>query len=207
MKKIIAVTLGLALVTGSFYSCKKGDNDPFLSLRTRKARVVGSWTVSKEEINETNINGTTTETIQSIYDGTRRITTTTTKIGTITTTVVDTMGFKTTFKLLKDGTYNMTFVDDNHLDVVTSIGTWLFLGKSKLDKLKKKEAILLTTTQSIISNGSVTNTVNYTDLNGLTIVIDELKNKEMITIVQEDSENSTGLVSNKKTTKTTYIQN
>lgn len=31
-------------------SCKKGENDPFFSLRTRKARLEGEWTVDKAEL-------------------------------------------------------------------------------------------------------------------------------------------------------------
>ncbi len=204
MKKVITLALGIFLLASCFLSCKKGDNDPFLSLMSRKARLVGSWHVSKREIIATNINGTTTIKIQSIYDGTQNITTTTTIVGTVTTSVVDTMKYSESLDINKDGTYKLMNMNANQLDVDIAIGRWMFIGKSKLDNLKKKEAILMTLTQSIISNGSSTNTVNYTDLNGSTVVIDELKNKGFVTIVQEDSENSTGLVSSKKTTKTTY---
>ncbi len=207
MKKIITFTLGLVLISGSFSSCKKGDNDPFLSLRSRKARLEGSWKVTKEEVTETNTDGTTTVQIQSIFDGSKKITTTTTKIGAITSVDIDTVKYVVTLVIDKKGNYNMTNVNDNHLDVYTEKGTWIFLGKSNLDKLKNKEAILLTTTQTIISDGNETNTVDYTNLSGKTIVLDALKNKEMITIVEENSANSTGLDSSKKLTKTTYTQN
>lgn len=49
MKKFLSVVLLISVVIGSltFESCKKGPNDPFISLRSRKARMVGEWTVAK----------------------------------------------------------------------------------------------------------------------------------------------------------------
>jgi hypothetical protein len=49
MKKYLSIVLLIGVVLGSltFESCKKGPNDPFLSLRSRKARMVGDWIISK----------------------------------------------------------------------------------------------------------------------------------------------------------------
>ena len=67
MKKVVLMlTLGgLMLATPS---CKKGENDPFLSLSSRKARVAGAWDVTGWEstLVQTQAdgdNGTTTETM------------------------------------------------------------------------------------------------------------------------------------------------
>lgn len=41
----------LVIVCSSVLSCKKGDNDPLFSLKTRKARISNEWKVSFSEIN------------------------------------------------------------------------------------------------------------------------------------------------------------
>jgi len=204
MKNTVVLLLSALVIAGSFSGCKKGENDPLLSLRSRKSRLEGNWVIVKEEVSETNINGSTTEAIQSVYDGEMKVTTTTTTVGTIATTVIDTVKYTFNFDIKKDGNYKITAANENKIDIVTTEGTWLFLGKSKLNDLKNKEAILLTTSKQVVSSNPVANSVNYENLNGLTIVIDELKNKEMMTIVEENSSNEDGLTSSKKLTKTTY---
>ena len=204
MKNTVVLLLSALVIAGSFSGCKKGENDPFLSLRSRKSRLEGNWVIVKEEVSETNINGSTTEIMQSVYDGKMKITTTTTTVGTISTTVIDTVKYTFNFDIKKDGNYKITAANENKIDIVTTEGTWLFLGKSKLNDLKNKEAILLTTTKQVVSSNPVANSVNYENLNGLTIVIDALKNKEMMTIVEENSSNEDGLTSSKKLAKTTY---
>lgn len=47
---IFAVAIIAALAMPTLNSCKKGEEDPFLSLKTRKARVAGEWTLSTYEI-------------------------------------------------------------------------------------------------------------------------------------------------------------
>lgn len=204
MKNTVVLLLSALVIAGSFSGCKKGENDPFLSLRSRKSRLEGNWVIVKEEVSETNINGSTTEIMQSVYDGKMKITTTTTTVGALSTTVIDTVKFTVNFDIKKDGNYKITAANENKIDIVTTEGTWLFLGKSKLNDLKNKEAILLTTTKQVVSSNPVANSVNYENLNGLTIVIDALKNKEMMTIVEENSSNEDGLTSSKKLAKTTY---
>ena len=204
MKNTVILLLSALVIAGSFSGCKKGENDPFLSLRSRKSRLEGNWVIVKEEVSETNINGSTTEIMQSVYDGEMKVTTTTTTVGTISTTVIDTVKYTFNFDIKKDGNYKITAANENKIDIVTTEGTWLFLGKSKLNDLKNKEAILLTTTKQVVSSNPVANSVNYENLNGLTIVIDALKNKEMMTIVEENSSNEDGLTSSKKLAKTTY---
>lgn len=213
MKKIIGFTLGGLIITSSFLSCKKGEHDSFLSLRSRKARLEGNWSVVNQEISQTNIDGSSTEKIDSRYDGAINITTTTVTDAGTTVTGSDTSKYTTNLVIKKDGNYTLTIVNDNKLDITTTEGTWVFLGKSKINKLKNKEAIVLTVTKTIVSDGNVTNSIDYTGLNGAdsntkstVLLLDELKNKEMITIVEENSSNGTGLASTKKLTKTTYTQ-
>ena len=53
MKKIITLSILLIISTITVQSCKKGENDPLFSLRTRTNRLSGNWKVVKEEIKET----------------------------------------------------------------------------------------------------------------------------------------------------------
>ena len=57
MKRYLSVVLLISVVFGSLTldSCKKGPNDPFISLRSRKARIVGDWIISKYNMEYTNI--------------------------------------------------------------------------------------------------------------------------------------------------------
>jgi hypothetical protein len=57
MKKLKIALITLLLAVLILPSCKKGENDPFLSLHSRKARVVGEWTLKTGSIT---YNGTTT---------------------------------------------------------------------------------------------------------------------------------------------------
>jgi hypothetical protein len=206
MKKTTLIFLSAILLTGTFVACKKGDNDPFLSLRSRKDRLSGLWTVKEETVNEViTIPGSTT-TNNIVYDGEMAISSSVTVASGVSTTTIDTSKYSVSLEIKKTGNYEKKIVNANLLDIELYSGTWMFLGKSKIDKLKKKEAILITTSKAVISDGTVSNSYVYADLNGKTIVIDQLKNKEMITIVVEDQANETGLSSSTKTTKTTYTQ-
>ena len=206
MKKTTLIFLSAILLTGTFVACKKGDNDPFLSLRSRKDRLSGLWTVKEETVNEViTIPGSTT-TNNVVYDGQMAISSSVTVASGVSTTTIDTSKYSVSLEIKKTGNYEKKIVNVNLLDIEVYSGTWMFLGKSKIDKLKKKEAILITTSKAVISDGAVSNSYVYADLNGKTIVIDQLKNKEMITIIVEDQANETGLSSSTKTTKTTYTQ-
>ncbi len=43
MKKITQSVLAILVVASSITACKKGEDDPFLSLRSRDARLIGEW--------------------------------------------------------------------------------------------------------------------------------------------------------------------
>lgn len=58
-KNIFAIIAITALIITPFEGCRKGDGDPLISIHSRKARVVGEWTISKWE-QESNYTGTGT---------------------------------------------------------------------------------------------------------------------------------------------------
>lgn len=77
MKKVKLSILALLAIAAVAPSCKKGDEDPGLSLRSRKARVAGEWKVASHEDNSTSTmktnmtsnNYTTTTVSTEKFDG------------------------------------------------------------------------------------------------------------------------------------------
>jgi hypothetical protein len=53
MKKIVAISIGLIGLTLIVGACRKGENDPLLSLKSRQARLAGEWVVSSSEVQST----------------------------------------------------------------------------------------------------------------------------------------------------------
>lgn len=173
MKTTIKVALAaLTIASLAFSGCKKGEGDPFLSLKTRKGRIHGEWKITKGEGTRSYVfaNTTVTETIS--YDGTTE--TTTTNPGNSTSTSKWTQ----TYEFEKDGAFTSTYTDnDNNPAVTTTMkGTWNWTGG--VGDMKNKSQIVLTVTES--TTGSSTST--YTGSSCPTMVYDvyELKSKEMI---------------------------
>jgi hypothetical protein len=81
IKSVYAIVL-MAVVSTAFTSCKKGEDDPALSLRSREARFVNQWTLTRYEKNgqsqdlsgatfiyDTNKDGTLKQTIEGSIFG------------------------------------------------------------------------------------------------------------------------------------------
>lgn len=78
-KSIPAILSILSILT--FESCKKGEGDPILSLKSRKARVVGEWTIDK-------LDNSTNSSSSSTYDGSTSSSTSSVTMGIEGTTFV-----------------------------------------------------------------------------------------------------------------------
>jgi hypothetical protein len=178
--------------------CKKGDKDPALSFRSRKARVVGFWTIADlkgtSNVRSFGVSGNityTTYTRASIFlDGVTRVETgSATTIFNDANTVNDVDSFtnksvyKLTIQFNKDGTYELkehlsdnTGLFENNL---TNTGNWNFT--SGIGELKNKEQIVLTPTKidNVDLNTQTTHVYQTNRVDG-TFNIIELKNKEMI---------------------------
>jgi len=178
MKKIIlfVAAAGLMIATPS---CKKGENDPFLSLSTRKARIAGSynidsWMISTTAIDSdgdktqvtTNINGST---------GTRTIIDTPEGEGATTRTRTITVN-SASFTVGKDGTWSSVFnttttwseegdgffvesYDYTLVETLSESGNWSFLGGQPED-FKNKERVLFSVINSTKSD-QTTEVANY----------------------------------------------
>ncbi|MEO9531208.1 MAG: hypothetical protein ABJG68_12210 [Crocinitomicaceae bacterium] len=169
MKKTILMFAAATLMLAT-PSCKKGENDPALSLASRKARFAGTWQLTGYEASSTNTepdgdSQTSTSTLSgdvitntySSYDANSGSTVTTTSTVTLT---------KAEYMIEKDGTWSSEFITttvqtDSYTDfwgdeitettttVATDIstGNWSFLGKVK-DSYKSKERVVMNTLTS-----------------------------------------------------------
>lgn len=176
MKKIVKLALiaAVAIPSVTFVGCKKGENDPAISLRSRKGRVAGEWTVASGEGKTTSGSSTTTWKI----DGT------TYSYTSGSTTLTSTYEGKYTFE--KDGTWTSTTTQsgDGWSEKTDASGTWNFTGGVGETK-NKSQIVMMTlseTTTSTFGSTTDTETDTWTGLDAPTSIydIDQLKNKEMI---------------------------
>jgi len=161
---------GVMLVTPS---CKKGENDPALSLSSRKARISGEWNVASYEATTSDVDGTDLDKTTTSFDGTN-VTSTwsstsggTTTLGTgsdvITVSLADMM-------INKDGSYeihwNQVSVNTQTIfgfvvvttttSTNTEMGSWSFVGKAKVDEYKNKERVVMNATHSVSTDQQTT---------------------------------------------------
>jgi hypothetical protein len=83
MKKLTILLLSAVAITSTFNSCKKGEDDKFLSLRSRDARLMREWVLEKYESNSSDVRSN----INGGSSTTRTIELTTTSSGTNSTTI------------------------------------------------------------------------------------------------------------------------
>ncbi len=176
--KFIGVVVWLALAAGS---CKKGENDPFFSLKSRKARLSTDWTVETATV-------VTRDTSMS-FDGTDAV------LSSVQDSTADerTYGLTWTMSFTRDGDYEIVeqrqypegyFGDGSAsiTSVITELGTWQFTGGSGGAKLKEQLLLLPTETSITRSDqGANVNVTTQTNPNeGRIYNIDRLASDELI---------------------------
>ncbi len=198
MKKII-IFLAVMAVIGS---CKKGENDPFISLKSRKARIAGEWVLSTSEIVTTSSGDVST-----------------TKFNNGSVTIISAGGSSTgigsgTLTIDKDGTYKSqtsytitgTGYSSSYSETVE--GTWQFMDGDKDEDIKNRERVLIHITQRTVISGGKSDVYTYSGTTGGSIeifMIDQLKSKEMI-INYDESYTHDGYISSTKGTSTYIIE-
>ncbi len=168
MKKAMLMLVGGVLLLAT-PSCKKGENDPFLSLKSRKARLAGGYVVSKMESIE-KINGENYETVTTItFDGE----TVFEKIDNSGGQSPESYTYPVTsaeWVFKKDGTWEMAWiyvktviVEDDYYKTTTitnynqtQSGTWSFIGKLKKQYKNKERVQLSILKEDIIKSDDVT---------------------------------------------------
>lgn len=170
MKKLKKLLFIVAIIGFILPSCKKGENDPFLSLRSRKARITGEWNLTSGTKYFTENDSSNTVN----YDGINAY------------SLVDTFPYTLKWTIEKGGTFVISA--HNSGVVYTYKGLWSFGHRIKEIDLKNKESIIFRYTYfNVIYNGG---TGNYTETySGYDCPVDEfridqLKNKELIVITE-----------------------
>lgn len=143
-KSHIGIALLLAGFAFSFQSCKRGENDPMISFKSRTARLKGDWKLSSKSAILTNASNTgstslATVTVNGVYEGgTENVLTNTN--GTLTT-VVRKYDFSITFDETGRYTYtvnifrptgNQNSPYQNFVYTTTGVWAWMDQGKDKL---------------------------------------------------------------------------
>jgi hypothetical protein len=186
MKKTILILSSIIITGIGFQGCKKGENDPSISMHGRKARICGDWAISAGSSTSTNTSGSTTTTQTQTWTE-NSLTQTTTSSGS--TTSLNGTNAHYTLSIEKDGTWKSdqaaTFTAGSVQITSSSVasGTWNWTGG--IGDVKKKEQFIMRTLQETdMTTGSPADVMTYTadDAPSTVYELDELKNKEMIII-------------------------
>lgn len=164
VKKALVATLALACLP-LIQSCKKGEGDPFLSLRSRKARLTGEWTVQtwteESSYSNTSSSGNTSSGTDKyeLEDGDASMFTSYTSSGPYGDYTSSSSGNgdgEITITFNKDGTFsrvyemNVTYSEDGTTYATTlkveSLGTWSFLHASGKE-FENRERVSLNVTE------------------------------------------------------------
>lgn len=173
MKKLNKLFLALllaAFVMPAFQSCKKGPNDPAISLVSRTSRLAGTWSLTKGT--ETSVSGTTT--------------TTTTYNGGSFTVVSGSSSYTGSYTcewvIDKKGTYVMTRTRTvtGASDTYKDEGKWYWADKNKTDNIKSKQMLCLRSERRTYTDASGTDI--YSEVFGdlTTFMLDKLSSKEIV---------------------------
>jgi hypothetical protein len=173
MKKIKFTLLMLLVVMLILPACKKGENDPLISLKSRKARLVGEWKLVEGSSSVVSSSGTDTYTFN----------------GTVMTSVesglTTTAPYSESYIFEKDGTYKYSSNMNNGEDTDDESGAWTFGTKSTELDVKAKETVLLYGQQYTSVSSGNTYTYSYvgTILPVKRITLDMLKSNKMTLLI------------------------
>lgn len=154
----------LVLVGISFSACKKSENDPFLSLKTRNARLIGEWELvsSEETIQYTDrfddifIEGSSSRVFENGSLTSKGITTYTFEDEVITELEPETViNYTHRLQINKDGTFKNSITEGEELEEIVENWRWVDNSKKKtglflmediyqIDRLTNSELILKT---------------------------------------------------------------
>jgi hypothetical protein len=184
MKKSLSIFVIALVAIVTFDSCKKGTNDPFLSLRSRKARVAGEWKLTSYSATKTSGSTVTKEN----FDGSTLTVTTGSSqptVATLTSEYTFEKDGKVTKSEVKSTTQTWGSTTMTIVQTSSATGTWAFAGG--VGDVKKKSQLIIhwtsmTTTTVTTPPGSSTVNSNVSSGTGVDEIydIDELRNKKMV---------------------------
>jgi len=126
--------------------CKKGEDDPTISLRSRKERFSGDWQLTRGFVISTNKNTV----VSTTYNGNSFTTT-----SSLNPELVINGSYIRTLSINKEG----TFIDEINKDNLfkKEQGLWTFLSGNDIEDLKNKEAVLFKVSSQFNSEGNILN--------------------------------------------------
>lgn len=171
MKKILVLPVVVVSLLFILPGCKKGENDPFLSLRSRKVRLSGEYAISswKSTNSSTDTDGDIEVTTMDVTGTSGTVVTTVTPLGEEAVSFTQNIVFdQGEFIINKDGTWESTInttttftlggdgvvVESTSYTIVatnTESGTWSFLG-GEPEKFENKERVLFSVINSMNSS-------------------------------------------------------
>lgn len=188
---MISRTLLFAFAITLLLGCKKGENDPSFSLKSRKARLTGSWVAESAEWTK---NDTTL-----VFDGVN--------VEISDTAVIDKLGYSINMQFTSTGEYifsTTTIYSENYIDSTlagvncnnTETGLWNFTGGASNTKTKSQLLLLSSKLEKTCSNMAVNvNTTSITGQNeGFIYNIDRLSDTELILIYNREIATSNGTI-------------
>jgi len=198
-KQILKLSMAVAIIALVFSGCKKGENDPFISLKSRTSRLTNTWELSAMDYTTTSVNSTYTFSYKYSYSSGIQTVTSTTTVGgsSSTTTSTSTLTKKITFE--KDGTYKVEINDDGDLSTIE--GNWAWLGKSKPAELADKEAVMLSSTKEVDGSDTDNYSGKSNDFDDM-LVFDKLSSKELVVLYDYTNTDSDGYSYTRKGTIT-----
>ena len=184
VNKILVLLLVAVFAIPMLNSCKKGEGDPFLSLKSREGRLKGEWKLT--EGTETGTMGTTsytatfTETMCTyVYSGQS-----------------STFPYTEVVEFLKDNEFKSTVTNDG--DIETCEGFWAFM--DGYDELSDGE-LLVIRLKSITSGGSV-QTYSGDRMPMYILRFNRLAGSECI--IEEEGTSTSGTSTNSSSSSKTY---
>jgi len=189
-KRIFIALLSALVITG--YSCKKGENDPGFSLKTRKGRITAEWKLKEGQIIEETIEGSSFSTKVISFDGENM------------SYEGKSFPYSEIFTIERDGTFAKTLksttdykVSQNQapqtIDITTNqTGVWYFIGGSKNQEYENKERVAFETLSIVTSSSEASYTPiseKYTGTqNAEILVLDRLARTEIIVTIDNSVE-------------------
>lgn len=118
MKKLAYLFLLILIAS----ACSKGENDPFLSLKSRDARLKGTWVLKESTWENRQTGGADTYIYSEVFDGT--------SISIVDAGVTTfSMPYSSEMEIYKEGDFKLTQSFDG--DVSVNTGSWWWLNDDK----------------------------------------------------------------------------
>ena len=176
MKTFAKITMLAAACMIIFTGCKKGENDPFLSLSSRTKRLCKEWKLVASSVTTTSVDNSITTTNVDNFNGSLLTNTVTTTMGGTSVTNTDSYPYSHEIEFVKDGTFDEVINADGNIESKKGIWSWVYGNESQ--DLSKKEAVVLTYTfdgTSTITGSSVSPDFIF--------ILDKLSKDEIVIII------------------------